>query len=108
MTFIDLLQAHGWDLSMIHGVHEAILATASNGTTKSLKCAAVSLGGLGGLVTLAAGPSWSAAEITSGLAALGGVTLLPALGLMNPMTAGLVAVAGLGFGTLELASWLCH
>ena len=105
MTFIDLLQAHGWDLSMIHGVHEAILATASNGTTKSLKCAAVPLGGL---VTLAAGSSWSAAEITSGLAALGGGTLLPALGLMNPMTAGLVAVAGLGFCTLQLASWLCH
>ncbi len=45
MTFIDLLQAHGWGVyPFIHGVHEAILATASNGTTKSLKCAAVPLG----------------------------------------------------------------
>lgn len=108
MAFIDLLQAHGWDLPMIHGVHEGILATASNGAAKTLKCAAVPLGGLGGLATLAAGPSLSAAEITSGLATLGGITLLPALGFMNPMTAGLVAVAGLGFGALQLASWACH
>lgn len=105
MAFIDLLQAYGWDLPIIHGVHEAILATASNGAAKTLKCAAVPLGGL---ATLAAGPSLSAAEITSGLAALGGGTLLPALGLMNPMTAGLVALAGLGFGVLQLASWACH
>jgi len=72
---------------MAHGVHEAILATASHGTGKALKCAALPFGGL---VALAAGSSWSAAEITSGLAALGAATLLPALGLMNPMTAGLL------------------
>lgn len=112
MAFIDLLQAHGWDLPIIHGVHEGILATASNGAAKTLKCAAVVPLGGWGLATLAAGPSLSAAEITSGLATLGGITLLPALRFMNPMTAGLVAVAVLGsvlgFVALQLASWACH
>ena len=96
---------------MAHGIHEAILATASNGTGNALKCAALpfSLGGL--LIPLAAGTGWSAAEITSGLAVLGGATFLPALGLMNRMTAGLVCVAvgmaGLGFVALQLVSWVC-
>jgi len=89
---------------MAHGIHEAILATASNGTGKALKCAALPFSGL---VAFAAGSSWSAAEITSGLAALGGATFLPALGLMNPMTAGLVGGAGLGFVALQLVSWVC-
>ena len=104
MAFVDLLS---WDLSMAQGFHEAVLTTVSNGTGKALKCAAVPFGLGGGLVALAAGPGWSAAEITTGLATLGGITFLPALGLMNPMTAGLVGVGALGFGVLQLASWAC-